>query len=66
MAHDVGEEDRTRRRWVTRKRNGERERERGGAGEGDKRREASASAACRYSMPIHIQPGVERHEASRK
>lgn len=26
----------------------------------------TARAACRYSMPIHIQPGVERHEANRK
>lgn len=30
---------------------------------GVKRKE---EAVCRYSMPIHIQPGVERHEANRK
>ncbi|KAL0124460.1 hypothetical protein PUN28_006357 [Cardiocondyla obscurior] len=49
---------------------GEKERERES---GKKRREEKEqhkrddeNAACRYSMPIHIQPGVERHEASRK
>jgi len=30
------------------------------------RGKGTASAACRYSMPIHIQPGVEKHEANRK
>jgi len=43
-----------------------RDTKRGGSEEKETVKERQRTAVCRYSMPIHIQPGVERHEASRK
>lgn len=59
MADDVGEEKGKRSEKA-------REKERTERGGSEEKEHVRESAACRYSMPIHIQPGVERHEASRK